>query len=249
VLGFVGAPQGHHLIKSILGTVLTPATWGAGQAALAEKGGPKLSAHAPSYSGADQQLIAHTPDGNRVHVSLDRLESLLAPTLFCLPGRPAIISPVRRAYAEPLLGHSLQGSLLPQASASLYADRIYLSQPSSLKYFKRGTLMFFYESSKEGGRSQVVAVARVRESYLKACDAFTVSDLQQSVLTTTSFTDIGKSAMKTVTIFDNIFALPNPVDLKVLQRLGCGRPNDLITTHAISDEQTQAILIEGFGRG
>lgn len=249
VLGFVGSPQGHHLIKSILGTVLTPATWGAGQTALAEKGGPRLPAQAPSYSGPDQQLVAHTPDGNRVHVSLDRLESLLAPTLFCLPGRHAIISPVRRAYAEPLLGHSLQGSLLPQASASLYADRIYLSQPSSLKHFKRGTLMFFYESSKEGGRSQVVAVARVREAYLKACDSFAVSDLQKSVLTTTNITDIGKSTMKTVTVFDNIFALPNPIDLKVLQRLGCGRPNDLITTHSITDEQLQAILIEGFGRG
>jgi hypothetical protein len=89
----------------------------------------------------------------------------------------------------------------------------------------------------------------VREAYLKACDALDVFDLQQSVLTTRNLTDIGKSAMKTVTIFDNIFALPNPVDLKVLKRLGCGRPNDLITTHAISDGQLQAILNEGFDRG
>jgi len=249
LLGFVGAPQAHRLTKSILGTVLTPKSWDAGRAALADKGGPRLPARAPPYSGPDQQLVAHTPDGNRVHVSLDRLESLLAPTLFCLAGRPAIISPVRRAYAEPLLGHSLQGSFLPQASVSLYADRIYLSQPSSLKYFKRGTLMLFYESSKDGGRSQVVAVARVREAYLKGCDAFAISDLRQSVLTTANLTDIGKSAMKTVTVFDNIFPLPNPVDLKVLKRLGCGRPNDLITTHAISDEQLHAILGEGFGCG
>jgi len=249
MLGFVGSPQGQHFVKSIFGVILTQATWSAGQVALASNGGPRLPVHAPPYSGPDQQLVAHTPNGNRVHVSLDRLESLLAPTLFCLPGRPAIISPVRRTYAEPLLGHSRQGSLLPQASSSLYADRIYLSQPGSLKHFKRGTLMFFYESGKDGGRSQVVAVARVREAYHKACDAFALFDLQQSVLTTTNLTDIGKSTMKTVTVFDNIFPLPNPVDLNVLKRLGCGRPNDLITTHAISDEQLQAILVEGFGRG
>jgi hypothetical protein len=109
--------------------------------------------------------------------------------------------------------------------------------------------MFFYESGRDDGRSQVVAVARVREAYLKACDAFAVSDLEQSVLTTTNLADIGKSDMKTVTVFDNIFPLPNPVDLKVLKRLGCGRPNDLITTHAISDEQLQTILSEAFGRG
>lgn len=249
MLGFVGRPHSNHLIKSILGVVLTPSTWSDGRAALAAKGGPRLPICAPVYSGPDQQLVVHTPDGNRVHVSLDRLESLLAPTLFCLPGRSAIISPVRRTYAEPLLGHSLQGSLLPQASASLHADRIYLSQPSSLKHFKRGTLMFFYESGKDGGRSQIVAVARVREAFLKACDSFAVSDLQQSVLTTKNLTEIGKSAMKTVSVFDNIFPLPNPVDLKVLKRLGCGRPNDLITTHPISDEQLQAILVEGFRRG
>src|SRR5260221_7846546 len=115
----MGAPQAHHMVKSILGTILTAQAWGSGQAMLAAKGGPRLQAHAPVYSGPDQQLIVLTPDGNRAHVSLDRLESLLAPTLFCLPGRPAIMSPVRREYAEPLLGHSLQGSLLPQASASL----------------------------------------------------------------------------------------------------------------------------------
>ena len=92
-------------------------------------------------------------------------------------------------------------------------------------------------------------MARVREAYLKPCDTFAISDLQQSVLTTTTLTDIGKSVMKTVTVFDNVFPLPNPVDFKVLKRLGCGRQNDLITTRAISEEQLQAILIEGFGRG
>lgn len=249
VLGFVGSPQGQHLIKSMLGIVLTPAKWEAGKAALVAKGGPQLPPQPPKYIGPDQQLVVHTPDGNRNYVSLDRLESLLSPTLFCLPGRPAIISSIRRNYAEPLLGHSLQGSLFPELSASLHSDRIYLSQPSSLKHFKRGTLMLFYESSKDKGRGQVVALARVREAYLKPCDSFEVCDLQQSVLTTATLTDIGKSVMKTVTVFDNIFPLPNPVDYKVLKRLGCGRPNDLITTHAISDEQLQAILIEGFGRG
>jgi ribosomal protein S18 acetylase RimI-like enzyme len=249
ILGFAGSPKGkNHLIKSMLGMVLTPETWHHCQSALTAKGGPRLPAKAPTYVGPDQHLVAHTPDGNRAHVTLDRLESLLAPTLFLLPGRPAIISPVRRTYAEPLLGHSLQGSLLPHASASLYTDRIYISQPSSLKHFKRGVLMFFYESGRDGGRSQIVAIGRVREAYLKACDAFDASDLNQSVLTTKNLRDIGSSPMKTVTIFDNIFALPNPVDLRTLQDLGCGRPTDLITTHAISDSQTQEILIRGFGR-
>ena len=92
-------------------------------------------------------------------------------------------------------------------------------------------------------------MSRVREAYLKPCDQFTLSDLQQSVLTTETLTDIGKSSMKTVVVFDNIFTLPMPIDFKSLKRLGYGRPNDLITTHLISKELLQAILHEGFGHG
>jgi hypothetical protein len=118
-----------------------------------------------------------------------------------------------------------------------------------LKYFKRGTLMLFYESGRERGRSQIVAVARVREAYLKACDTFDASDLQQSVLTKQELRQIGKSKMKAVTLFDNIFPLPQPVGRETLELLGCGRPNDLITTHAISEAQLQAILAKGFPNG
>jgi hypothetical protein len=249
VLGFVGSPQASYLIKSILGKIVVPTMWKQAQSDLASKGGPRLPDTSPIYEGPDKHLVIHTPDGNRVHVTLDRLESLLTPALFCLPGRPAVISPVRRSYAEPLLGHSAQGTLLPQASASSYADRLYLSAPNTLKHFKRGSLMFFYESSRDGGRRQVVALARVREAHLKACDAIDVFDLKQSVLSKASLNDIGKSQMKTVTVFDNIFVLPNPVGLHFLKRIGCGDPNRLITTSKLTDEQMRAILAEGFGCG
>jgi hypothetical protein len=55
--------------------------------------------------------------------------------------------------------------------------------------------------------------------------------------------------MKTVTVFDNLFPLPDPIPLERLQSLGCGRPNDLITTRPINDTQLQAILAEAFRRG
>lgn len=249
VMGFLGAAQGKNLVKFILGELVTPSNWAKCHAALIQKGGPRLPQQAPAYSHADQQIVFHTPDGNRTHVALDRLESLLAPTLFCLPGRPAVLTPVQRRFAEPLLGHSQQASLLPQGSASQFADRLYFSKASTLKHFKRGSLIFFYESGKGKGGKQVVAVARVREAYLKPCDALDISDLQQSALTKTSMKEIGRSAVKAVTVFDNIFPLPNPVGLAVLKKLGCGKPNDLITTHPISEEQVRAILNEGFGRG
>ena len=247
--GFRGTPGQHCLTKFVLGSVLSRATWDIQQKKLAKNGGPRLPDSIPTYRSHDQHIQILTPDGNQTHITLDVLESLLSPALFCLPGRPAVITPVQRSFSEPLLGHSLQGSLLPLGTASLFQDRHYISAPRNLRHFKRGVLILFYESTKQGGRSAIIAIARVRQAYLKQSDAFGVPDFEQSVLTKSSLTSIGKSKMKTVTVFDNIFPLPRPVPLKSLQRLGCGSHNKLISTQSVTDAQLQAILGEAFNHG
>lgn len=247
--GFRGTPGQHCLSKFVLGGVLTRATWDIQQKMLAKNGGPKLPISIPTYRSNNQHIQILTPDGNQTHLTLDVLESLLSPALFCLPGRPAVITPVQRSFSEPLLGHSLQGSLLPLGTASLFQDRHYISASRNLRHFKKGGLILFYESTKNGGRSAIIAIARVRQAYLKHSDALGLTDLEQSVLTPSSLTKIGKSKMKTVTVFDNIFPLPRPVPLKSLQRLGCGSPNNLISTQSITDAQLQEILEEAFNHG
>jgi GNAT superfamily N-acetyltransferase len=247
--GFRTTADGHNLAKLILGRVLTRETWSKYQAELSNKGGPKLPATIPAYRGADQYVQVLTPDGNRTHVTLEDLESLLSPTLFCLPGRPAVITPVQKSFADPLLGHSPQGSLLPHGTASLFQDRHYLSDPRTLRHFKHGNLILFYESTRQRGSGELIAIARVREAYLKPADALDQSDLVKSVLTTTHLHRIGNSAIKTVTVFDNIFPLPRRVPLESLKRIGCGRPTDLITTRPINDQQLQQILAEAFSNG
>jgi GNAT superfamily N-acetyltransferase len=244
-LGFRGSLGGQQLTKLILGRVVTPQTWNTVRDELASKGGIKLPANIPSFRNIDQQMQVLTPSGNQVHVDLDSLETLLSPTLFCLPGRPAVITPVQRRFSEALLGHSNQRTLLPRGTASTYQERHYLSNPRTLESFRRGTLILFYESARQGGRGELVAIARVRQAYLRP-ESDLVGDLKQSVLTETSLRDIGSSEIKTVTVFDNIFHLPRGVPLTKLERLGCGRPNDLISTNSITDAQLQNILREAF---
>lgn len=247
--GFRGTSDQHCLAKLILGKVLTKETWLAHQTELAAKSNLKLPTNIPDYRSPDQHIKILTPDGNQTYVTLDVLESLLSPALLCLPGRPAVITPVQRSFSGPLLGNSPQASLLPHGTASLFHERHYLSSPRTLQHFKRGTLMLFYESTRQGGQGEVVAVARIRQAYLKPSDALGATDLERSVLTAASLNRIGTSEMKTVTVFDNIFHLPHHVPLKSLKRLGCGRPNDLITTRPVTDEQLQGILKEAFHRG
>lgn len=245
-LGFVGEPGKPRLSKFVLGMLLAPANWADGVETLAGFHGPKLPNRVPMFSGPDQLIAAYAPDGNLVHVSLDRLESLLSPALLCLPGRPAVLTPVRAAYAEHLLGHSRQMPLLPLSSASLHSSRAYLGDHRLLRKFKRGTLMFFYESGKGGGRSEVVAVARVRQAYLRDQRKLSEFDLEQSVLTGNELRNIGKSQLKSVILFDNIFQLLNPVSLASLRKIGCGKSN-MITTEPVGAAQAQKIIEMGFG--
>jgi GNAT superfamily N-acetyltransferase/predicted nucleic acid-binding protein len=248
-LGFCGVPGQTTLVKAVLGRIVTPANWDDCRGALVDAVGVRLPADMPPFRGGDQQIQVSTPDGNRSHVTLSRLESLLGPTLICLPGRLAVITPVKRAYAEHLLGHLPQKSLLPSAKASLLRERHYLSSPRTLAKFKRGGLILFYESIRDGGQGAIVAVARIQRAYLKPEEALNAADFDPSVMDVAGLAAIGRSKMRTVTAFDNTIVFANPIPLKSLERLGCGRATDLITTHQITSEQLEAILREGMASG
>lgn len=245
-LGFRAAHNHSPLAKVIAGCVLTSTSWGARRSELARVCGVKLPEIPVRFVSASQPIELYSPDGNRRYIPLDLLETLLSPVLFCLADRPAVISPIERRFAEPLLGHSRQASLLPAHSASLYAARHYLCDPRSLKHLQRGALMLFYETSKVGGRQAIVAMARIVRSYLRRRDALQLSDFQASVLRPETLDQIGHADIKAVSVIDNIFPLKKPVALARLQRLGCGSPNQLITTNPITTDQLSNILLEGF---
>jgi len=193
----------------------------------------------------NQQIPYVTRNGDLGYEPLERIETLLSPTLFCLPDRPSVITPIRHVFAAPLLGHSRQ-TLLPAPASNLFQERHFISGPNNFHHLKRGTLVLFYESHHHRSRGELVAIARVRRSYLKDSAALQAEDLSRSVLTAENLDQIGHAAMKTVTVFDNVFPLPCPITLDRLRALGCGRSIDLITTHPISDTQLQAILAEAF---
>lgn len=245
-VGFCGARGTSDLSKLAFGRVATRGKWQQRRSELAEISGLRMEGQFPRYRRMEQQIAYIKQNGDHGYETLERIETLLSPALFCFPERPAVITPIRHKYAQLLLGHSKQGSLLPAPTSNLFQERHFVSGPNAFNHLKRGTLMFFYESNPPRGKGELVAVARVRRSYLKDGAALEPSDLAQSVLNEETVVDIGRSETKTVTVFDNVFALPSPISLDRLQQLDCGYPHDLITTHAISDTQLQSILIEAF---
>ena len=233
------------LIKIAAGRVLTPTNWRSGRDAIYSASSLKLPLDAPVHPEAGQLIEMLSPDGYRRYVPLDTIESHLSPVLFCLSGRPAVVTPIERRFAEPLLGHSPQTSFLPASSASLYVERHFLCGPNAIKHLSRGTLMLFYESGGGKGLKAIVAIGRIVQAYLKRRDEVDVSVLEKSVLTSSSLKELGASSIKAVAAIDNIFPLPRPVPLSFLRSIGCGERNHLITTRPITDQQLQAILKEG----
>jgi GNAT superfamily N-acetyltransferase len=243
--GFRGTSDRSTLCKVTLNGIVTPSNWTQWRTDLFTNGRLKLPEKPPAFTSIDQQIPIQTPGGDQTHVSLNTLETLLSPALFCLPNRGAVITPVQRTYAEHLLGHLRQRPLLAHSKAALNHTRNYLSGARTLKHFKRGSLILFYESGRNGGVGGVVAVARVRQAYLKSQDNLESSDLDASVLDLSTLETIGSSKVKTVTVFDNLIHLRKPVLLKTLKDIGCGRSNDLISTKTITDQQFQMIILEG----
>jgi hypothetical protein len=245
-MGFCSSSGSRQLTKLALGMVATKGTWSRCRSALTALSGLRMDGNLPSYRRMDQQMSYVTRNDESGYEPLERIETLLAPMLFCLPGRPAVITPIQHAFAKLLLPHSPQKSLLPAPSSNLFQARHFLSDSRAFDRFKRGTLILFYESKHPRSRGELVAIARVRRAYLKETSELGAADLERSVLTPDTVTQIGKSPVKTVTVFDNAFPLSSPIPLDRLQDLDCGRATDLITTHSISDTQLQAILAEGF---
>lgn len=59
----------------------------------------------PIFRDADQYIELTRPDGQRTQLTAFALETLLSPALICMPGRPGVLVPIQRDYAEHLLGH------------------------------------------------------------------------------------------------------------------------------------------------
>lgn len=199
----------------------------------------------PVFRNIDQQISIIRPDGQRVLVSIFKLECLLAPLLLCLPRREGVLVPIRKQFEEHLLADSPQDTFLPLGKAQLAPLRHYLSDKKTLKNYVRGDLMLFYESAKNKGAGAVIAVGRVVRAYLRDESAMQTIDLAPSALDTSKLSSIGVSKTKTIAVFDNVLRLPRPVPLSELRSLGCGEAHQLITSQRLTSEQVQAIVEKG----
>jgi GNAT superfamily N-acetyltransferase/predicted nucleic acid-binding protein len=203
----------------------------------------------PAFTSYNQEVPFRTKQGISRNVKLSDLENLLSPTLIILPGRSGNIVPIRRIFADQLLGASRQLSLLPKREASLFSERIYFSASRNASLFRAGTPLLFYESGRTGGSASVTACARVvQTTVLKKID-ISAHLLRHGVLESEDLKHLTANDSICVTTFDNIMHLEHPVPLDRLRELGCVDASNLVCPRQIGDQQLVSLLREGFSTG
>lgn len=241
--------HGTTLHKVAIGAVIDELSWRNIRKSLTSLSNAELPPTIPEYEGPDQRISIKTSSGRVEEIPLQELETLLSPALILLPSRPGAIVPIRRVFADELLGTAEQFSLLALQEAVLLKERVYYSTPRAASILAPGTAILFYESSKGGGRKSIVAVGRATESHVLTEDQVNPDTKRKGVLGAGDFKHIGVSETKLVTAFDNIMAFNNPVPLDKLREIGCVDGANFRTAKRIKPHLLTRIIHEGLKNG
>lgn len=237
--------HGTTLHKLAVGSVIDERSWESTRRTLSALANVELPINIPSYNGPDQTIPVKTSSGREEAIPLQELETLLSPALILQPGRPGTIVPIRRVFADELLGTAEQFSLLTSPEAVLLKERVYYGTTRSAAILAPGNPILFYESADGGGRKSIIAVGRATESHILTGDQVNADTKRRGVLDANTLKFIGESDEKLVTAFDNIMAFKKPISLDRLRDIGCADGANFVTAKRIEPHHLIKIINEG----
>ena len=243
--GFLAARSGADapLRKIAVGTAVTPVNWTVLRDRIQKGAGLTMPADCPDFRD-DEQEITITLDGRAATLPLVSLESMAAPGLFLLKNRPVAVVPIRRAWAEDLVGGP-QLSFLPKPEAAFRSRRVYFASVRNQHILVKGRPIILYESGKDGGRGAAIAIARVASAEAvpkaHAPDAL----LRAAVVRGGDLQDLVKGTTVLAVWFDNIMRFEHPVSFQRMKELGLADPTNLVRSHMLKFETAVKILDAG----
>lgn len=231
------------LRKIAVGTAVTPDNWTALRDRIQKGTGLMLPANCPDFRD-DEQEIDVTVDGRAATLSLASIESMAAPALLLLKDRPVAVVPIRRAWAEDLVGGP-QLSFLPKREAAFRSRRVYFASVRNQHILVKGRLIILYESGKDGGRGAAIAVARVASAEAVPKAHAPDSLLRAAVVRGSDLQELVKGTTVLAVWFDNIMRFQHPVSFQRMKALGLTDPTNLVKSHMLKFETALKILDAG----
>lgn len=243
--GFLASSSGEDksLTKIAIGAVVAPSNWSTLRSHIERSTGLTLPQVCPPFDN-DEQEISIALEGKATSVSLGDLESMMAPGLFLLPGRPVAIVPIRRIWAEDLIGGTQLG-LLPKPEAALRSRRVYFASVKNHQNLVRGRPIIVYESGKKGGSGAAVAVARVSKAEVLLKDQAPEILLRAAVVRGSQLNNLVKGTSVLAVWFDNIMRFENPVSFGRMESFGMDDKTKLVKSHMLNFDTAAKILEAG----
>jgi hypothetical protein len=244
--GFMSSGTGQDLTKVALGQPLTQANWDTLRHHLRRKMGLVLPSQWPGIQTEQWEIAIGDSAGGSLALSPERFEDMFGPTLFLWPSRDGVIVPIRRDYANDLLGTDNQGclSFIENRDASFLSQRAYVNTPRARGAMRPGLPILFYESSKKNGRSAIIAVGRIVDSVLASKGSVSEDAARRVVVDDIS--NFSASDDILMTTFDNLMVFPNPVSFSTLKVMGADGPNNLMSATPLSYDHLVQIIEAGW---
>ena len=230
--------------KSVIGKPLYPANWRPIARDLLTRTGIALPHDCPLENA---EHITLTSRSTSKKFSLLTLEALLGPTLIWWASRPAVIVPIEKQWAEQLLGvrANMPFDFIEDRDASFRSMRAYVSSPRNEAKMEAGSLIFFYESKKRGGRGAIVAVANIVSASVEKKRSMNDDDFSHIVVDDLDNFSVTDDVL--LTKFDSLFSMPTFVGFKSLRQMQAADGANFVTAKVISSAQSRNILEKGFG--
>jgi hypothetical protein len=244
--GFHRQPTGSHFSKIAIGRPLTAGTWSTLVQQIRRGTGLTLPDDFESIS-KPEGLKVTSPDGTTHQLDAETLEDLLRPTIIVWPGREGVIVPIRKPYADELLGTSHQAnfSFIHNKDASFLSRRAYINSPRSAKLMRPGSPIVFYESKRDGyGRGAAVAVARIVNSIVVAKSQVDPKSDRRLVIDNPEEFSATEDVL--LTTFDSLIPFARPVSLKKLKEFNSTGRANLVSAVSLSSDQMTSILDYGW---
>ncbi len=234
------------LEKFCIGEIVSPRSWHEVRASLSKSFEFTLPADPPIYSGSETEIIIDRKGASALKISLQEFESCFGPVLLMLPGRPTVVVPIQRSYADRLLDTAYQHSLFPRPEASVLGEKLYLSSPRTLSVLVPGAVILFYESmGADNGRGAIVAAAQITRTAVSESAQLGSGTTRRGVLSSQEIENVSASNRTGLTFFNQLFRFETPVSLSRLRELGCADGANFVTARQIDQAATAIIIEEG----
>ncbi|MCX6592824.1 MAG: GNAT family N-acetyltransferase [Acidobacteria bacterium] len=231
--------------KLALGQAVTDMNWMEIRESISGRSGVRIPERPPNYEHANQAVAVQSPAGIPLSITLGEFEELVSPAIIAVPGRPGAIVPIRHQFSTELLVASTQRALFPALEAAFRGRRAYFCSPRALSALSPGSLLFFYESLKGGGRGAVIACARSVETFVRPKADVQTGVRARGVLANHQFDEMTRSRDIGVVLFDSVLRFKKAIDLGGLRQMGCADRSNVVTARRIDSRQVLALIAQG----